>query len=68
MNLDDEDYERLEELRNLPLKTVVEALRWWNEEADESLKRFVAVSAYYEVQLHSANLIDEVSETWENEE
>lgn len=67
MELDDEDYERLSEIRSLPRDTIVSAIDWWNVEAPESFKRFIIVSAYYELLAQQSEYAEKALEQWEND-
>jgi hypothetical protein len=63
-NISPEDLARLEEIRSLPLATIAEAIKWWNHEAPDPIKKFIIVCAYYEGMLSTTELADEVLRQW----
>lgn len=67
MDLDDEDFERLQEIRSLPREVVVDSINWWNHDADEGMKRFIVASTYYEILTQMANDAEKALEQWEND-
>jgi hypothetical protein len=45
----------------------MDALHWWNMEAPENLKRFVAVTTYYEMLTAAADYADNALVEWQGE-
>lgn len=66
MELNDDDYERLKEIRSLPAEFAEQAFNWWNEEANDAMKRFIIVSTYYEYLAHASEFIDNIVVDWSN--
>lgn len=60
-----DDLERLEEIRRLPRNVIVDAIKWWNDEAPEGVKRFIIVTTYYESILSTSEFADEALKEWE---
>lgn len=48
IEMNNDDYERIEEIKTLSTDFLVEALHWWNDDACEKLKHFIIVTCYYE--------------------
>lgn len=67
MDLDNEDFERLEEIRSLPREVIVDAINWWNYDADEGMKRFIVASTYYEILTQTAEDAEKALKQWEND-
>lgn len=67
MDITQEDMDRLEEIMHLPTQTIAEALHWWNMEAPENLKRFVAVTTYYEILMAAVDSADNALVEWQGE-
>lgn len=59
-----EDIERLEEIRTLPVEVIKNAIKWWNEEAPNVVKQFIVVTAYYESMLITSEFADEALQYW----
>lgn len=67
MELDDEDTERLNEIRSLPKDTILDAIDWWNLDAPDTLKRFIVVSTYYELLTQQSEHAEKALKQWEND-
>ena len=48
MEISDDDLQRVNEIRNLPVSFLKEALEWWNTQASARIKQFVVITCYYE--------------------
>ena len=67
MGLDEEDFEKLEEIRSLPREVIVDSINWWNHDADEGMKRFIVASTSYEVLTQMADNAEKALIQWEND-
>lgn len=46
----------------------VEAMHWWNNLADNALKRIIVVMAYYEMLTQSSEFAEKALEDWSQHE
>lgn len=67
MEWDEDDLQRIEEIRTMPTTFIKEAIDWWNGVATESMKRFVVVTCYYEWLALQADHVDDAVVDWEKE-
>lgn len=63
-DMSQEDIERLDEIRNLPISVIVDAIDWWNHQAPDAMKRFVVVTTYFETILMTSEMADQALKEW----
>jgi len=59
MEISDDDLQRVNEIRNLPVSFLKEALDWWNTQASARIKQFVVITCYYEFLAMQAEEVDD---------
>jgi len=59
VEISDDDLERVNEIRNLPVGFLHEAIEWWNTQATARIKQFVVVTCYYEFLAMQADNVDD---------
>jgi hypothetical protein len=67
MEWNEDDYERIQEIQSMSPNFIKDAIEWWNGEANESIKRFVVVTCYYEWLALQADKADDVLADWNKE-
>lgn len=67
MEWDKDDLDLLHDIQNASPEFIQEAIDWWNGTASQSIKRFIAVTCYYEWLALQSDDVDYAVQSWEDD-